>query len=103
VSDSIDIRGGRYASNEAAYRHINERIRRFEESGDHRVPMTFLCECAEGGCIDPVRIDLENYRRVRRDALRFIIAPDHDAPEMEHVIERHPHYWVVEKHAEPEA
>jgi len=103
VPDSIDIRGGRYASNEAAYRHINERIRRFEESGDHRLPMTFLCECAEGACLDHVQIDLEDYRRVRKDALRFIIAPEHDAPEMERVVERQPHYWVVEKHLDPNA
>jgi hypothetical protein len=103
VAESIDIRDGRYASNEAAYRRVNERIRRFEESGDNRVPMTFLCECAEGACIDHVQISLEDYRRVRQDAPRFIIAPEHDAPELELVVERRPDYWVVEKHVDPEA
>jgi hypothetical protein len=29
--------------------------------------------------------------------------PDHDEPQLEHVVERHAHYWIVEKHADPEA
>lgn len=105
MSEPTDIRGGRYASNEAAFRGINERIRRHQEQADHAHsdPMTFLCECAEGSCIDQVRIDLDDYRRIRQDARRFIIAPDHDAPEIEDVLERHATHWVVQKHVAPEA
>jgi hypothetical protein len=103
MSDSTDIRAGRHAANEAAYRSINERIRRYEEQeqNDHGEPMRFLCECAEGACIDQIRIDLEDYRRVRRDARRFIIAPEHDEPEIERVVERRSDYWVVEKRVAP--
>lgn len=81
MTGPTDIRAGRSAANEAAYRRINERIRRFEESGDHADPMIFLCECAEGACMDQVKINLDGYRRVRQDARRFIIVPEHDAPE----------------------
>jgi hypothetical protein len=104
MSGSTDIRAGRHAANEAAYRGINERIRRYEEQEDHGhgEPMTFLCECAEGACIDRIQIDLEDYRRVRQDARRFIIAPEHDAPEIEWVVERHAGYWVVEKRVAPQ-
>jgi hypothetical protein len=103
VGESIDIRDGRYAANEAAYRRVNEHIRSYKERPDHREPMRFMCECAEGGCIDPIPVSLDEYRRVRDRARRFIVAPEHNAPELEQVVERHPSYWVVEKHADPEA
>jgi hypothetical protein len=103
VPDSIDLRDGRYAANEAAYRRVNEHIRSYKERPDHREPMTFMCECAEGACIDPIHVSLDEYRRVRDHPRRFIVAPDHNAPEMERVVERHHHYWVVEKQADPEA
>lgn len=97
-----DLRAGRHAANEALYRRINERIRRYEEPGDDGDAMTFLCECAEGACMDQLQITLEDYRRVRQDARRFFIAPAHDAPDLERVVERHGHYWVVEKDVAPE-
>lgn len=103
MPDSIDVREGRYAANEAAYRRVNEHIRSYKERPDHRQPMTFMCECAEGACIDPIDVNLDDYRRVRDHARRFIVAPDHNAPEIEQVVERHSRYWVVEKDAEPEA
>jgi hypothetical protein len=105
MTGSTDIRAGRHAANEAAYRRINERIRRYEEQDDHddSDPMTFLCECAEGACMDHVQITLDDYRHVRENGRRFIIAPNHDAPEIEDVVERHADYWVVQKHAAPEA
>lgn len=60
MSGPTDIRAGRYADNEAAYRRINERIRRYEErDGQHEGdPTTFLCECAEGACIEQIPVTL---------------------------------------------
>jgi hypothetical protein len=105
MTGPTDIRAGRYAENEAAYRRINERIRSYEERDDQGEsdPVTFLCECAEGACIDQIHVSLAEYREARQRARRFIVAPHHDAPEMERVVERHPDYWVVEKQADPEA
>jgi len=103
MAEPIDIRDGRYAANEAAYRRVNEHIRSYKERADSREPMTFMCECAEGSCIDPIPVGLDEYREVRHHARRFIVAPGHNAPEMEQIVERKPDYWVVEKHADPEA
>ena len=103
MAEPIDIRDGRYAANEAAYRRVNEHIRSYKERADSREPMTFTCECAEGSCIDPIPVGLDEYREVRHLARRFIVAPGHNAPEMEQIVERKPDYWVVEKHADPEA
>jgi hypothetical protein len=103
MTGPTDIRAGRYAENEAAYRRINERIRKYEERDDQLEgdPLTFLCECAEGACIAQIHVSLDEYGQVRQHGRRFIVAPHHDAPELEHVVERHPHYWVVEKDADP--
>jgi hypothetical protein len=101
VGGSVEIRDGRYAANEAAYRRVNERIRSYKERYDRADPMAFRCECAEGACIDPIHVSLDEYRRVRRHSRRFLIAPDHDAPELERVVERNSRYWVVEKNADP--
>ncbi|HEX3329072.1 MAG TPA: hypothetical protein VHS27_04060 [Gaiellales bacterium] len=103
MAESIDIRDGRYAANEAAYRRVNEHIRTYKERADSREPMTFMCECAEGSCIAPIPVGLDEYREVPRHARRVIVAPGHNAPEMEQIVERNPDYWVVEKHADPEA
>jgi len=103
VAESIDIRDGRYAANEAAYRRVNEHIRGYKERADRPDPMTFMCECAEGGCIDPISVSLDEYRAVRRHPRRFLVAPDHDAPELERIVERRADYWVVEKAVDPEA
>ena len=104
MSGPTDIRAGRYAENEAAYRRINERIRGHEERDRQREsdPMAFLCECAEGACIEQIAVTLDEYRQVRQHPRRFIIAPDHDVPDIEHVVQRYPHYWIVEKHVAPE-
>ena len=97
MGGSVEIRDGRYAANEAAYRRVNERIRSYKERYDRADPMAFRCECAEGACIDPIHVSLDEYRRVRGHPRRFIIAPDHDEPELERVVERNSRYWVVEK------
>jgi hypothetical protein len=36
--------------------------------------------------------------RVRGDSTRFVIRPQHDAPDVEDVVERHEGYCVVRKH-----
>jgi hypothetical protein len=102
VNGSVEIRDGRHAANEAAYRRVNERIRRYKERDDRADPMAFRCECAEGACIDAIHVGLDDYRRVRRHPMRFIVAPGHDVPELERVLERHSRYWVVQKNADIE-
>src|SRR4051794_30673703 len=73
MAESIDIRDGRYAANEAAYRRVNEHLRSYKERADSREPMTFMCECAEGSCIDPIPVGLDEYREVRHHARRATI------------------------------
>ena len=80
----------RIAANEAASRQLNERfgIRRF------------VCECGHHTCTEVLKLPLEIYQSVRTDARRFIVAPDHDMPEIEDVVLRRDDWYVVRKHDE---
>ena len=99
----VDLRQGRSAENEAAYRRLNERIRDYKEHYDRAQPMRFVCECADGACIDPVQASVDDYRAVRAHPRRFIVAPGHDEPDLERVVEHFERYWVVEKYTEVES
>ena len=80
----------RIAKNEVSARDLNERfgIRRF------------VCECGDPHCTDVLQLPLEIYQAVRADARRFIVAPEHEMPEIEDVIRRREGWYVVRKRDE---
>ena len=88
--------GERIGHNEAVFREINERIEAGHWPGE-RGPLAFRCECARLGCNVLVELDLGEYEQVRADPRRFVLAPGHELPEAERVVERHTDYEVVEK------
>jgi hypothetical protein len=85
----VTSRDERVATNEAMFRDANEAIRRSAgrlpvEGGE---PVPFLCECADPGCTDVIRLTLEEYERVRADAHTFAIVPGHEAPASETLVD----------------
>jgi hypothetical protein len=87
--------------NQSRFRALNERM---EASNASHVwidpPMPdWVCECASEQCMVPVRLTIAQYEAVRESPTRFLVAPgeDHVVPEVEGVVERNEHYWVVEK------
>jgi hypothetical protein len=84
------------ARTESAFREVNEAIAktavRFEAT-----EAEFVCECADPDCAHRLTADIEDYDEVREEATRFIIAPGHEEPEIERVVERAGEYVVVEK------
>ena len=65
-----------------------------------RVPdREWICECANDSCVERIEVSANEYELVRRDQARFFVAPsnEHVWPEVEQVIERNDHYWIVEK------
>ena len=86
----------RIGHNEALSREINERIEAGRWPGEDESP-AFLCECARLGCNVLVELTIGEYEHIRADARRFVLAPGHELPETEFVVERHPAYVVVEK------
>jgi hypothetical protein len=95
-----DLRQVRAAKNQALFRHVNARLvelnRNFELLTDRSV---FVCECAHIDCIEQLDVALSDYERVRADPRRFFVAPsdEHVLPDVEHVVETHETYFVVEK------
>ena len=87
----------RMARNEALFRETNEAIERGQWPGDAAKPVRFRCECSRLECGEAVEITLADYERVRSFPRRFIVAPGHETPKIEKVIDRSDGYVIVEK------
>jgi hypothetical protein len=86
----------RVAANEDLFRQINEKIENVATThgaDSHE----FLCECSDTNCWKRVRVALEDYRRIRENSARFIVAKDHVVAEIERVIESSQDHAVIEK------
>lgn len=89
----------RIAGNEAVFRQVNEALREGQWPGEDS-PAAFRCECGQLGCSRLIELGIPEYERVRAHPRRFLMAPDHDIPASESVIETYPGYVVVEKGGE---
>ena len=84
----------RLAKNESFFRQVNERINGFADGESY----DFLCECADPSCTARISLRQAEYEWVRANPARFVLAPGHAAPQIEHVVEREEEHLVVEKH-----
>lgn len=87
----------RLAKNEAFFRQVNERINEAAAGMQGEQAYTFLCECSDPSCTERLSLTRIEYEDVRSKPTRFVLAPGHLAPEIEHVIEREGDHVVVEK------
>lgn len=91
----------RAARNEALFREVNQNIALLDERhGTTPADPVFLCECADAGCTEQLSVDSDTFRRVREQPRLFLLRPGHDDPQLEHVVERHRDYVIVEKTGE---
>jgi hypothetical protein len=96
----VDRREARSAANEALLREVNDRI---EEVGEHLsvLPaddtLDFRCECGQPECDSFVSLTVSEYEHVRSDNDRFAVAPGHEDPQIERVVERAERYVIVDK------
>jgi hypothetical protein len=99
----MEARDSRLAKNEAVFREVNERVIEIKNSlaPDPRGRETIdglICECSDPGCLERVGpLTISEYEAVRADARRFIIAANHQALDVESVVEMNSKYWTVEK------
>jgi hypothetical protein len=84
----------RLAHNEALFRTVNEEIDENRASGGKRA---YVCECVDPGCAQTIELTGSEYELVRARDDRFVVAPGHVLPEVEHVVASKPDYTVVEK------
>jgi hypothetical protein len=84
----------RLARNEVRFREINESAQPHRETqGGGR----FVCECADRSCLVWIDVPTEQYVAVRQNPRLFVVAPTHEMPDIETVVERQEGYFVVEK------
>jgi hypothetical protein len=101
-------RAARQAKNEALHREVNERLAKLDKQAEAgwangAEEFEFLCECATGDACDArIKMKLADYERVRDQDDRFAVAPGHENPEIERVVDRSEGYVVVDKLAELE-
>lgn len=75
-------------------RRVNEAI---ERGTSAEYGPTFLCECGHLGCTETIKLELEDYERVRSRFDRFIVCPGHELPEVDRVLETRAGYLIVAK------
>ena len=92
---------GREARNEVRFRDQNEWIEATADGFGSRprsdATMTFVCECGDGTCTEPIELTRSEYEAVRAVANRFAIALNHENPESEVVIAEFLRYAVSDK------
>ena len=97
----------RTARNESLFREVNDRIEELSTEAEAQgiAPeglIEFHCECGRDGCTERLRMTATEYERVRSDNDRFALAPGHETPEMEVVVETSDRFVVVDKLPEAE-
>ena len=95
----MGAREERFAANEALFREVNERVVELASQyvATEARPVDFTCECGRRECSETVMMTIVEYEAIRAHATHFGVVPQHEQPEIETVIERHPSYFVVEK------
>jgi hypothetical protein len=97
----VGAREERLAQNEALFREVNERVAEvathFIEVETKGEAVEFTCECGRRDCAEPIAMTVAEYQAIRAESTRFAVLPEHELPEVETVVERHPTYVVVEK------
>src|ERR671930_1960415 len=91
------------ARNESLLPEGNDRIGELSENVEAQgiAPegglIEFHCECGRDGCGERVRMTVAEYEHVRADNDRFALAPGHETPAMEAVVESNDRFVVVDK------
>jgi hypothetical protein len=84
------------ARNQALFREVNERIEEFAMGFDGGGHDSYVCECGNPQCAEPMELTRAEYEAVREHANRFAVVSAHENPATETVIEQHGRYSIVE-------
>lgn len=102
IEAKLHERAERIGMNEILLREVNERIEELRADTALGVAtIGFVCECGDATCTQQVKLELREYEAVRTNGRRFFTLPGHEARDVEHVVERHDRYQVVEKDEGP--
>lgn len=87
------------ARNETVFRDMNEWTAEVNDArlGVDRLIDSYLCECSNRRCSDPINLTRSEYEAVRAVSVQFAIALDHANPETDRVVSESPRSATVEK------
>ena len=79
------------------FREVNEQVRQVNETfGQDGYAESFLCECGNSACMQTIRVQTAEYEAVRVHPRRYLIARDHENPEIERIVHENGQFAVVE-------
>jgi len=88
----------RAAQNELVFRAVNDQILKMTDRFRAQLAeIDIVCECAETSCVGSIRVDAEEFAKVKRTDGRFLVLPGHEDETVERVVDRHADYVVVVK------
>jgi hypothetical protein len=101
-----EMRFRRLAENELVLKEANEEIEReaqeeASEGGIRDPELEFFCACGRPDCDAKLLLTLSEYEAASKPD-QFIVAPGHDNPQIEQVVETKDRYLVVEKRSDLE-
>jgi hypothetical protein len=101
----MDERARRIGLNEAMFRTVNEQIEELNKqlAGISDRTMHVVCECGDAECMERLVVSLDDYERIRGDSTLFLVAPGHEIPQVEDVVEQEQEWTVVRKKPGPAA
>lgn len=80
------------------FREVNERIKDLNVAFHPVLPRgDWVCECADGACVERIEMSLAEYDAIRANPGRFPALPGHELTASERVVARFPGYVVVER------
>jgi hypothetical protein len=62
---------------------------------------SFVCECSDETCVDPVELTPAEYGDIRAHPTRFVVVPGHEDEEIERVVEQNGRFVIVQKPVVP--
>lgn len=111
--DGRPLSARRLLENEKLCRRLNRKVEELDRvisygngrgaAGSPTHEPGFFCECSDAECLSRLPLGRDEYERVHRRADHFVVAPGHETPAVEDVVERLDGWLVVEKHASPDA
>jgi hypothetical protein len=86
----------RAAQNQMLFRSRNEQMIELGEAVGGAPPeLDFVCECADEGCMDRIRLSALQFLAVESDKNQFIVVRGHEMPEVEDVIAERENFLIV--------
>ena len=86
------------ATNETVFRAMNEWSRDANDASPADLRFdTYLCECSDRRCTEPIGLTGSEYEAVRAVSVRFAIALNHENPEIDRVLFENERFATVEK------